>query len=158
MSMSLTLRGGRRHYARLQREARKVIERVDAGEAFAMWHHHFDDRGFGNGREATRRRHLEVLFAALAGLLQTARVRAGQVQVFASIAPAREGADDALYVHAQGADATPYPYRYPGVRWNVRPPAFLHGVPSLRGLQVGELEYEGRRWWVVVHPSDPGLA
>lgn len=42
-----------------------------------------------------------------------------------------------------------FPYGFPGVSWDVRPPAFLRDVVAGEPWEIGVLEQQGKRWFVV---------
>jgi hypothetical protein len=152
------LRGARRHYARLERQAQSLVSRVAAGGPFDLFHHHFDFRGYGNGRGRIRHRHLIVLFKAFERALQSAQAAAGELQIFASVAPAGRGGDDALYLHSRVGNEATYPYRYPGVQWGALAPAAIQPFLANRPWLVGQVRDERDTWWVVAAPKDPGIA
>lgn len=78
-----------------------------------LWHTHFDWDGFGNLGHVHRRKHINALLTAL----RRARVELGSqnkpYQLFAAIY-LKSSADDALYVHTENPNNTPFPQDFEG--------------------------------------------
>ena len=143
------LRGGKRYYARMRDEAARFSVGVTPDHWYDLWHMHFDRRGYGLRRPRVRAQHLTALFAAFRRAVATAEQSACPVQVFVSIAPPREAGQDALYVHSPNPNGTPFPHPFTGAVWGVPPPALLRPFIDTTSDELGALDDESGRWWVV---------
>ena len=84
------------------------------------------------------------------------------MQVFVAVAPMADAEQDALYYHGPNSGDTPYPYHYPGVRWNISPPVFLRQLVVDQPWQVGAsrdprflTKAGNENWWVIrAHDDD----
>lgn len=153
----MKLRGGRRYFNRLQRDANAILRRVHEERTGTLWHHHFDFRGFGERsarlRLAHRRLLIETLTQAQAVLVSSQPFG----QVFAQLAAPERSRHDALYCVAGAAGQVAPTYRYPSVEWRGSPPVHVREVVPDRAWRVGRLVYGEHEYWVIADPRDPGL-
>jgi len=144
------LRGGRRYYRALTSRAESF--RIDLSETswYDLWHTHFDWCGYGRRGRRHRRPHLEALFTAFGRALDQAKESRKPVQVFVSIASVAECEQDALYVHTPNPNGTPFPYRFNGVVWGVKPPDSVRHHLAVPHWRVGRIQSNDQVTWVIV--------
>jgi hypothetical protein len=144
------LRGGRRYYRALTSRAESF--RIDLSETswYDLWHTHFDWGGYGRRGPRQRRPHLAALFTAFRRALDQAKESKTPLQLFVSIAPAAACEQDALYVHTPNQNGTPFPFRFDGVVWDVKPPDVVRPYLSDIGWRIGRLRHNDQTTWVIV--------
>jgi hypothetical protein len=160
------IRGFSRYVRHLRSEAESFEVPLSTDYSIDMWHRHFDFFGYGRRNWALRRLHIEALFTAFERALGQKRAAGARMQVFVSIAPMVDAEQDALYYHGPNSGGDPYPYLYPGVRWNVSPPVFLRQFLVDKPWQVGAgwdpralAKAVNKDWWVIrAHDDETGEA
>jgi hypothetical protein len=95
------------------------------------------------------REHLRALFTAFRRVLAHVPLSGRPVEVFVGISPPCWPEGDALYIHTPNPNGTVFPYEFSGVSWGVQPPAFLREFVAGESWEIGVLEQEGKRWFVV---------
>lgn len=143
------LRGVSRYVRRLNSTANSFSVKLTDDNWFDLWHYHFDWHGYGRRDWALRQLHLKALFVAFERVLSQVQESGARLQVFVSIAPMPHADQDALYVHGQNPNGTPFSCQYAGVEWDVPPPSFLRPFVADRPWRVGLLTKDNQRWWVV---------
>lgn len=96
------------YYFKLQREARSFRVDLARKQWCDHWHTHFDWDGFGNMGWAHRRRHLNALLVALGRARRELATCGMPCQLFATVHP-RSSTDDAVYVHTENPNGSPFP-------------------------------------------------
>jgi hypothetical protein len=133
-SLALTEPGpDRSYYRRLSREVRKFEVDLPAKKWCDLWHTHFDWDGYGDRGWLDRRRHLRALFVALTRARRELAAQSIPYQLFAAVYPA-SSSDDALYVHTENPNSTPFPFEFP----DTQPTA---GLPPLLATFVDPRRY-----------------
>ena len=141
-------RGKRRYYRNLARLSEAFRIDPSDGAWFDLSHTHFDWKGHSRRGLSHRRLHLLALFKAFQRALAQVSRAALPIQVFVSIAPEREAEQDALYVHSENPNGTPFPYAFANTVWDVPVPELVR--PYLEPTwQVGASDLEGQTWYTV---------
>ena len=145
-------RHARRYYRRLLREVEAF--RIPGPENwFDLWHTHADWEGDGNRGARHRRRHLRAGFTLFETALRQAAGFPQPVQVFFLI-DALDSSQDAVHVHTANPNRDNCPYRFPGVEWDVPPPAILREFLEDRpGWQLGRSPGSPGYYWVRPRPE-----
>jgi hypothetical protein len=143
-------RGARRYYSKLHQRAGVFSFALGETDWYDMHHVHFDF--FGHGRRGVKhhREHLRALFTAFRRVSAQVASSGRPVQVFVGISPVCRPEEDALYIHTSNPNGSAFPYGFPDVSWDARPPAFLRDFVAGEPWEIGVLEREGKRWFVVV--------
>lgn len=148
MTRKRKFRGKGRYYRRLRERAAHFVLDVTDEIGFDLWHTHFDWPGHSNRGLRHRRLHLEALFHAFRRVLNQAGELERNLQVFCHIAPDSCPEQDALYVHSENANGTPFPYFFPDTEWGVTPPQFLRTFLD-DDWEIGVSELDGEHWYSV---------
>lgn len=152
------LRGRRRYFARLRREADEIIRRLRSGESFDLWHHHFDLRGYGEWSARLAFAHRRLLFDTFARARTAAESSGRATQVFVQLGVPERCGQDALYCHTRPDGPASVPYGYPSFEVVKTLPRHIREFVHEPSVRVGYASLDGAEWWVVVDSNDPGLA
>jgi hypothetical protein len=151
------LRGRRRYFGRLRREADAIIHRLQSGEPFELWHHHFDLRCYGEWSTRLRFAHRRLLFDTFARARAVAASSGRATQVFVQLATTDRCGEDALYCHNRVDGPTGFPYAYSSFSGAKTLPSHVREFVRDPSLRVGHASLDGTDFWVVVDSDDPGL-
>lgn len=142
------LRGQRRYYRSLARDAGRFT--VAPGSWSDYMHWHVDWRGMGNRSWRARRAHLAALFTLFRRLVSQSAGWPWEHQVWLLIAPS-DSAQDAVYLHTPNPNADNFPNRFEGTDWDAPVPERLREFLVDRSWQFGR--HEGRCTHFVVRPA-----
>ena len=90
---------------------------------FDLWHTHLDWKSKA-GRARTQVSQLTYKIRLQAEELAT--TRSESIQLWATVC--EDTGNNAIYVHSQNPNGTPYPYPFDGVKWDVPAPPELQGI------------------------------
>lgn len=129
------LRGRRRYYRKLRRDAERFNPAISGWHDLAHWH--VDSRGYGNESWRARRAHLEVLFCRFRRLLEHLDGRTEPYQCWVLVS-AVDSSQDALYLHTPNPNADNFPAAFgAGVTWDAEVPQCLSEFVAEDSWQVG---------------------
>ena len=141
------VRGRRRYYRALRRDADTFEVRPSGWYDYMHWH--ADWPGLGNLRWRERRAHLAALFTMFRRLL-TETVGWGEPhQVWLQI-DAVDSSQDAVYLHSPNPNADNFPNTFAETEWDVDVPVRLREFLTDPSWQFGRLE--GRWTHFIVRP------
>lgn len=152
------LRGRRRYFRRLQREADAIIQRLHSNELFELWHHHFDFRCYGEWSARLRFAHRRLLFDTFARARAAAASSGRSTQIFVQLSTPDRCGEDALYCHTRRDGSADAPYTYPSFVVAKTVPSHIREFIQEPSLRVGYTKVDGAEWWVVVDSNGPGLS
>lgn len=145
------MRGLRRYYRTLRREAGTFAVRPEDWYDYMHWH--VDWYGLGNRRWRERHAHLTALFTMFGRLLAETAAWAKPHQVWLVI-DAADASQDAVYLHTLNPNADNFPNTFPGTAWDADVPERLRKFLSDPAWQFGRIE---DRWThFVVRPRVSG--
>jgi hypothetical protein len=110
-----------RYYFDLKRKTNTFQVELGPKQWCDLWHQHFDWKGFGDKGWLHRRRHLTALLVALSRARQELTNAAIPYQVFASL-HLNDSGSDAIYVHTENPNGTPFPIVHTGHQVTSLPP------------------------------------
>lgn len=122
-----------RYRHQLRRKVRAFRVDLDRKQWCDLWHQHFDMDAVGDGSWRLRRLHISALMQALGHARRELQAQGQRHQLFACINIGESG-QDALYVHTENPNGTPFPCELKGRE--------LRAVP---GLMAGHVDIERYR-------------
>ena len=131
------VRGRRRRYRALHRDAARFAVQPMGWYDFMHWHVDWD--GIGNLRWRERREHLRALFTMFGRLLVETAEWATPHQVWLQI-DAYDGSQDAVYLHTPNPNADNFPHQFEGTEWDVPIPERLQEFITDPDWQFGRLD------------------
>ena len=137
------------YYRSLWRKARQFRVDMSAKQWCDLWHAHFDWDGKGDESWLDRRKHVRVLLHALARARRELKSFGGPYQLFATVHPA-SSADDAIYVHTENPNGTPFPCEHTGAIPVASLPQPLAGEVSLIHYEVLSLGSGKEKYFVLI--------
>jgi hypothetical protein len=111
-------------YLRQQEQiASAAISKLDMRNWFDLWHTHVDWKS-----KATRARPqvARLTYRLLLQAEERAAIRSDPIQLWATLC--EDTGQNAIYVHSENPNGSPYPYPFDGVLWDVQAPHELQGV------------------------------
>jgi hypothetical protein len=121
-----------RYYFDLKRKTRTFNVALEDKQWCDLWHQHFDWKGLGDKGWLHRRRHLTALLVALVRARQELKSANLPHQLFAIVHP-RDSGSDAIYVHTENPNSTPFPITHTGQE--------VESLPSLLASRVDLSQY-----------------
>ena len=118
----------------------------DPSAWYDLWHTHVDWDGVGDADVSARQRFIATLFALFERAVDQTSQWDRPSNVWVLFHP-NSSADDALYVHTQNPNSTPFPYEFKGVSWGVEPHPLLRPFIEPE-YEVGLSDYAGGMYWV----------
>lgn len=131
------VRGRRRYYRTLRRDAARFDVRPDGWYDYMHWH--ADWSGLGNLRWRERREHLLALFTMFRRVMAATAAWPVPHQVWLQI-DAFDSAGDAVYLHTPNPNEANFPNEFPGVDWDAPIPDRLREFITDPGWQFGRRE------------------
>lgn len=119
------VRGRRRRYRALHRDASRFTVRPEGWYDFMHWHVDWD--GLGNLRWRERREHLAALFVMFKRLRSETADWSTPHQIWLQI-DAFDGSQDAVYLHTPNPNRANFPATFPGVVWDAEVSRAAAGV------------------------------
>jgi hypothetical protein len=147
---SRKIRGRRRYYRVLHRDAARFAVQPSGWYDYMHWH--ADWPGLGNLRWKERREHLRALFTMFRRLLAETEGWTTPHQVWLHI-DAYDSSQDAVYLHTANPNADNFPSRFAGVMWDAEIPERLREFVDDPSWQFGRVE---DRWTHFVVRPRPG--
>ena len=144
------IRGRRRYYRALRREAERFA--VIPSGWYDYMHWHGDWPGLGNLRWKERRAHLSALFTMFHRLLAATRNWATPHQAWLQI-DAFDSSQDAVYLHTANPNTDNFPNGFKGVEWDAPVPARLREFMTDPSWQFGRLEGRWTHFIVRCRPA-----
>ena len=144
------VRGRRRYYRALRREAETFAATPSGWYDYMHWH--VDWPGMGNLRWRERREHLAALFTTFRRLLAETAGWSTPHQVWLQI-DAFDSAQDAVYLHTPNPNAENYPNTFEGTAWDAEIPERLREFVIDPTWQFGRLEDRWTHFVVRVRPA-----
>jgi hypothetical protein len=145
------VRGRRRYYRTLQRQADAFRVRPCGWYDYMHWH--ADWPGLGNLRWRERRAHLEALFTMFRRLLAETAEWATPHQVWLQI-DAADSSQDAVYLHTPNPNADNFPNAFAGTIWESEVPERLREFLTDPSWQFGRLEDRWTHFIVRLRPAE----
>ncbi len=134
---SRKVRGRRRYYRTLRREAESFA--VHPSGHYDYMHWHADWPGLGNLRWQERREHLAAVFTMFGRLLDETRGWATPHQVWVQI-DAYDSSQDAVFLHTPNLNSDNFPNEFEGTAWDADIPDRLREFVTDPSWQFGRLE------------------
>ena len=131
------VRGRRRRYRALHRDASQFTVQPEGWYDFMHWHVDWD--GLGNLRWRERREHLSALFTMFKRLLTETASWPTPHQAWLQV-DAFDGSQDAVYLHTANPNRDNFPATFPGVVWDVEAPARLREFLTDPTWQFGRID------------------
>lgn len=131
------VRGRRRYYRKLHRDAARFAIKPHGWYDFMHWHVDWD--GLGNLRWRERREHLTALLVTFRRLLAETADWPVPHQAWLQIDPF-DGSQDAVYLHTANPNQDNFPAALPGVVWDADIPERLCEFITEPGWQFGRLD------------------
>jgi hypothetical protein len=131
------VRGRRRYYRALRRDAESFVVHPSAWYDYMHWH--ADWPGMGNLRWKERREHLAALFTMFRRLLSEVRDWSTPRQVWLEI-DTFDSSQDAVYLHTPNPNADNFPNDFAGITWDAPIPERLVEFVTDHSWQFGRLE------------------
>ena len=147
-----TAQSNRFYYRTLWRKARRFHVDMETKQWCDLWHDHLDWDGKGNQSWLDRRRHVGALLHALARAKRELKSFSKPWQVFATIHPT-SSTDDAIYVHTENPNGTPFPWQHERAVSVACLPSLLVGKVSLAHYEVFSLG-SGKERYFLLSPRD----
>ena len=144
------VRGRRRYYRALRRDAKRFAVRPEGWYDFMHWH--ADWSGLGNLRWQGRHEHLRGLFTMFRRLLAETAAWSTPHQVWLRI-DAADSAQDAVFRHTPNPNAANFPYEFPGVVWDAPVPERMREFFTDPAWQFGCLEERWTLFLVQLRPA-----
>jgi hypothetical protein len=132
------VRGRRRYYRTLRREAETFSVRPMGQYDYMHWH--VDWSGLGNLRWRERREHLAALFTMFRRLLAETSEWSTPHQAWLQI-DAYDGSQDAVYLHTANPNAENFPNPFAGVDWNAPIPDRLREFMTEPSWEFGRIDH-----------------
>jgi hypothetical protein len=127
------------YWARAQRSSFKALDLIDISSWFDFWHAHLDWKGRGNRFPTDRMSVVRLTYE----LLRYAEVKAGgrlkPLQVWATVCG--DTGENAVYIHTENPNGTPFPYSFEGVQWGVDLPSGLGEIIDRATHEIGQAVY-----------------
>lgn len=134
---SRKVRGRRRYYRALRRDAGRFSVQPSGWYDYMHWH--ADWSGLGNRRWQERREHLAALFTMFRRLLAETSGWKSPHQVWLQI-DAADSSQDAVYLHTPNPNRDNFPNRFESVDWDAEIPERLREFIDDPSWQFGRLE------------------
>ena len=131
------VRGRRRRYRILHRDAARFAVRPTGWYDFVHWHVDWD--GVGNLRWRERREHLSALFTMFRRLLAETAEWTTPHQVWLQI-DAYDASQDAVYLHTPNPNRENFPHQFEGTDWDAPIPERLKEFVSEPEWQFGRVD------------------
>ena len=136
----------RRYHKRMEnywlREERKSImhfSRLDLTSWFDYWHTHPDWKAKGNKSLGDRVAVASQTYKLLNHAETLLKSRGPSVQCWATFCESTT--DNAIYIHSQNPNGSPFPYQFDGIQWGVEPPQEAASLIDLQKHEIGKFDY-----------------
>lgn len=144
------VRGRRRYYRRIMREATRV--EVRESDWYDRMHWHVDWPGLGNMSWRERRSHLEALFAMYRDLLGKTAGWSVPHQCWLQI-NAVDSSQDAVYLHTPNPNRENFPADFDWVEWDAEIPERLRDFVTDSAWQFGRTDETWTHFFVRPRPE-----
>lgn len=131
------VRGRRRRYRALHRDAARFAVKPQGWYDFMHWHVDWD--GLGNLHWHERREHLAALFVMFRRLLTETADWPVPHQAWLQV-DGFDGSQDAVYLHTANPNRDNFPATFPGVVWDADVPERLNEFMTDPSWQFGRLD------------------
>jgi hypothetical protein len=129
-----------RYWDKMRKSAQINIDNLDSSGWFDYWHCHIDWLGKGSKHAENRLSSLVLGYEVLNMAEKFTEAFNGPIQCWWYIH--EESYEDAVYLHSQNENGTPYPYDFNGVHWNTLENELLNKVIDLTKHKVGVIKNE----------------
>jgi hypothetical protein len=139
------LRGKRRYFARVEREAQGFVMKPGPEAWWDLWHYHADWSGWGNLGWRYRRQHLLALCTVFRKICEARAAFHTPFQTWILL-NGEDAGQDATYLHTPNPNGTAFPIQPVGVVW---------GASALQPMMESLLpDYELEVGWTRVANAD----
>lgn len=138
------------YWREMERAALQVLSRLDYSKWFDLWHTHPDWKGRGNqqgNRPASVELGLKLLREA-----ETLSANAPRL-IQAWLLVCADSSDDAVYLHSESPNGTPFPYSFEGAEWESEVHPLLNQFVDRKTHNIGKIHYEDEVVFVVAKRS-----
>lgn len=136
-----------RYWRAMDRSAHRSLASLDFEGWFDFWHTHLDWKGKGNRFRENRAAEIRLgykLFEAAHALSTSA---SKQIQVWLTVCP--NSLDDAVYLHSENPNGTPFPYEFDGVQWGSVEQSVINEVVDKAIYRIGKIQYDSGDVFIV---------
>ena len=128
----------KRYWSDMESKAIDYFDNIDLSSWFDYAHCHLDWKGKGDSRPENRVTCLELGYKIFQLSLNKCEVAKTDIQTWWSVH--EESYDDAIYLHSENDNGTPYPYIYDGIVWNTKENELLTSIVDLSLYKIGVIK------------------
>ncbi len=135
------------YWSRDLKKELKAFDRLDTSSWFDLWHTHPDWKSKGNRFPENRAIVAKITYQLLIYAECLFQSRSQPVQIFASIC--EDTGNNAVYIHSENPNGTPFPYEFSDTVWDVPEPLELFGIVDNQIHQIGLQKFSNESVYVV---------
>lgn len=136
-----------KYWAKMEKSATAAINDLDPTSWFDYWHRHIDWYGKGGRRLDNRPSSLKLGYQIL-NYVELFRLKCKlPTQSWWFIH--EESYEDAVYIHSENENGTPYPFLFDEVKWNITDNTILNKVVDINKHKIGVINNEHGITYVV---------
>lgn len=129
-----------RYWKQMEGKGLSALSRINLNGWFSYWHTHPDWKSKGNKCPENRQSAIELSYRLLLVAENLCEQRSDTIQCWATIC--EDTGSNAIYLHTENPNGTPYPYAFDGYEWNIEAEnPILSKVVNLSTHEVGKLTW-----------------
>ena len=126
-----------RYWNEMESDAISILNDLDYSTWFDYWHCHMDNKGKGDSRPDLREYCLRLGYKLLKYAEEKCSNTDQDIQCWWSIH--EESYDDAIYIHTENENGSPYPYDFEDADWNNSEFDLLNDIVDTKTHRVGKI-------------------
>lgn len=118
----------------------REIHSLDIDSWFDYWHTHPDWNFKGNRSNEMKAWVASITIDLLGVIEDVTESESSRLQVWATLC--ENTGDNAIYIHSENPNGTPYPHEFVNVEWGVSEPVEAEGLINQNTHEIGRAKYE----------------
>jgi hypothetical protein len=129
-----------RYWKKEREKSLREIHSLDIDSWFDYWHTHPDWKFKGNRSNEMKAWVASITYDLLNVVEELTKHQGNRLQVWATLC--EDTGNNAIYIHSDNPNSTPYPNDYENVMWGVRGPAVAAELIDQSTHETGTAKYE----------------